>query len=714
MGWRNAPVVQQTSSSPPAWESAPVIERSSGVDFDGPIEKVRAEIAKLPESERPAALKAWADQYVAKERKGGGAGQNASDVVRNLARGTPVGSWLDEANAGTSAALHKLTGGYAGAPYDEAVAYQRATDRAVDSSATRIAGPVTTADIEKVAGGIASIPVAPAAAVFRGAAMLPQMGNALITGAGYGALYGAGQGEGAQNRLLEAGKGSAIGGGLGVAAVPVARGLGNAVGYAADLVRGRPAALQQYERGAVNRLTRAVGDDDLAARYPQQVGELGHQGMLADMGPNLRGQAGAIANQPGPGQRMISDRLGTRRDFAARRITQDVDQALGPAANIPETIHATQQHYRAQAAPHRQAFQNSPVPFTQQLDDTLTLLAQNEPAVIRSAERLAAMDNRSGPQQWFARQQPDGTYQIERVPNASEWDYIKRALDDLGRSPEANLRRIYGGLAARVRGEVDEALSPGAPQDSSWARARALEGEDFQIREAMEQGRTAFQRELTPDQMRADMFGVGQPPRGGMTPPEAAGYIVGAREGVRSIMGNASTAAGENAATAARSRLGSDFAREKLEIIAGPQAASQLTRRLDAETVFDQTRQAVVGNSATAGRQAAQAEFPNTQSSSQTPSELRKSSISGVAMEAGYRLANALSGGAMNERRMRIARDAAEMLVAQGQARDNVANALFAYSQSRALSQTQRRAITRLAIQVAEGSRQKAIEAVGQ
>jgi hypothetical protein len=84
-----------------------------------------------------------------------------------------------------------------------------------------------------------------------------------------------------------------------------------------------------------------------------------------------------------------------------------------------------------------------------------------------------------------------------------------------------------------------------------------------------------------------------------------------------------------------------------------------------------------------------------------------------MAAEASLRLANALSGNAINERRARVASDAAEMLIAQGQARDNVANAIFAYSQSRALSTQQRRAIARIAITIAEGGRQKAVEAAG-
>src|SRR5690606_34845592 len=175
----------------------------------------------------------------------------------------------------------------------------------------------------------------------------------MITGMGYGALYGAGQGEGT-DRLWEAGKGMAIGGGIAPAAVAIASGIGYGVGAVANRLMPRPAALRGYERGAVDRVARAVADDDLPARYQQHVADLGPEGMLADMGQNLRGQAGAIANQPGRGQQMISDALHNRREGAAGRIATDVDQALGPAVNIPETIHATQQHYRQVALPHRQ------------------------------------------------------------------------------------------------------------------------------------------------------------------------------------------------------------------------------------------------------------------------------------------------------------------------------------------------------------------------
>ena len=695
---------------------------SSVIDFNRPVEEVRAAIAKLPERERSVALRQWGDQYVAKERAGDRSMlERGTDFLRDMATGTPVGSWLNEGNAALASGMHHVTGGRAGAPYDEAMAYQEARDRAIDKDATKVGRlsipftgigvDVNSSDLRKMAGGIASAPVAPIAHVFRGATMLPQVANATLTGMGYGALYGAGQGEGS-DRLWEAGKGMTIGGAMAPAAVPIAHGVSSGITSLANRMTPRPAALQGYERGAIDRVARAVTDDELAPHYAQRVSELGPEGMLADMGPNLQAQTSAIANTPAGGMTRVTRALQDRRDGAADRIRTDVDQALGPAANIPETIHATQQHYRQVASPHRQQFQHSPVPFTPALEDTLGILT-HEPRVLAVAARYAAIDPAAGPRQFFARQLPNGQYEITRVPNATEWDYVKRALDGLAQRPDLNDQRIYGALAARVRTQVDEAISPGAPQDSAWARARALESEDFQMRDSVAAGRNAFNQSLTPDQMRAEMYGVGQPPVGGMSAAQVDGYRLGARDQVRTIMGNAATSHGENAAAAARSKLGSDYAREKLDLVAGPQAASQLTRRLDAETVFDQTRQNVLQNSRTALRQSAQQEFPGPTSKADMARNVGQRSGAGMVLEGGARLLNALTNGAINERRIRIARDAAEMLIAQGQTRDNVANALFAVSQHQQFSIAARRAIARLAMQGAEGTRQKTIEAFG-
>lgn len=230
------------------------------ISFDRPIADVRADIAKIPEGpQRDAAMKQWADAYVAKERgaqapaddkttwigpvgwgpQGPAArSQPITDLIRNFAKGTLVGSFADELNAATSAGLHKVTGGAAGAPYDEAVAYQRAVDRAiakedpVGSTATQVAGALASgAPIAKAVMGTAKT--------------LPgKIAQGGVLGPTYGYVAGFGEGEGdAEQRHEKAtsAEGSATGlspvemGLLGGLVLPPAvTGVGNVVGKAAE------------------------------------------------------------------------------------------------------------------------------------------------------------------------------------------------------------------------------------------------------------------------------------------------------------------------------------------------------------------------------------------------------------------------------------------------------------------------------------------------
>lgn len=750
--WDNDPIVpkaQQTAAvKANPWDADPIVSPESmapigsgmgasdlgKVDTSGDVNAVRARIAALPEQHQPAALRKWAKEYVAKERANGGTMQSISDFVRNVARGSPVGSWLDEANAGTSAALHAVTGGYAGAPYDEALAYQRETDKAIDADSKKLGSikvpivgdvDVTTGGLQKLGGGVASAVAAPMVNLVRGTTILPRIINQAATGGVYGGIYGSGEGETAGERIKSGVIGSAAGTALGAVAEPVVTGVGNLANATANQFRRTPQGVRGYDRGAVDRVARAAEDDNLAARYPREAANLGEEGMLADMGDRLRSQAGTLANRPGPEKTVVARALEERHSGrdpsgqqvapgAAGRITADVDQALGPAANIPETIEATRQHYRQAAEPYRQAFESGPVPFTAALEQNLAHIVENHPNILRDAQRLAADAQFAGlnqtPQQFFARQLPNGQYEITRVPNAVEWDAIKKAFDNMAHSPGASRtdQTLYGNAARRIREAVDQALSPGSPGQSPYAQARGLEAENFRIADAVEAGQGAFAKSNTPDQMRAEMFGVGG--RGGMTPPELAGYALGGREHVRNVMGNASTQWGENAATAARSSLGSGHAREKLELVAGPQAAENLIRRLEAETTFAKTRQDVLMNSKTADRMQGGHEFPKA-GGADAANELAKTSITGQALKYGYRLANALLGGALEERRVRTALDAANMLVAQGARRDEIARGLFQYAQQNQVSQARRDLLVRLARTIATGPRQQAIDA---
>lgn len=666
------------------------------INFDAPEADVRAEIAKLPEKQRKDALNAWADSYVAKEREQGGVGQAINNGVRALARGTPVGSWLDEANALTSAGLNTVSGGYLGAPYDEAKAYQNAEDRAYDK-----ANPKTSMALQTT-GALASAPLVPGAQVMRGGSLGAQVVNSGATGLFYGGAYGAGEGDTAAERLAGASKGASIGGSIGMVAPAVARGVGNATEYVMNAVKGVPQPLQNFERGSVNRVSRAMRDDGITAapEYQGRMQPLGDEGMLLDVGQNLQNQAGAIANQPGTGQQTLTTRLDTRRAGASGRIRTDTDAALGQRVNLPETEQALRQQYGAAARPHYDEFYQTPVPFTHEVENVLNRV---DPSVVSGAQKLMRADGHQS-NQFFANILDDGTVEMRRVPNAMEWDYIKRAVDDTARgaTPKSNQERVYKGLAGAINDTIDGTISPGNPGASPWAQARAIAGEGIGLREAMENGQSAFSKNLTADQMRFDLQGLSD--------LERSGYTMGARAQVDDVMRNSGTAFGPNGDNAARRLLGNENARDKLELIAQPGGADRLINRLDAETTFERSRQGVTGNSATSRRLQAQKEFPNS-----TEPVLKSggdTSLYGRLEQGAMKLANALTGGVLNERNARIASGAADILSRQGSSRDEIARALITYGQTRQMSQQGREAIERLAQQLLTGGRQSAV-AVG-
>lgn len=686
--WQDAPEV----NAAPRWQSAPEVQAepdAGGISWDMPEADIRAAIRVLPEKQRGAVMKEWAKYRVGKEREGNAGSQSARDIGRNLIRGTPVGSWLDE---GTASAL-----ALAGGDYDEEVALERARNDAADSSASKVAtlpliGDVSTAGLTKLAGGVITAPLAPIARVMQGATLLPRIVNSALSGAGYGALYGAGEGETTDERLKGAGVGAAVGGGVGAAAPPIASAVGNSWGTLRNLLSRNPQALQQYESGAVARLARAAGDDELAARYQAEAQRLGPDGMLADMGENLRGQAGAIANQPGRGQRILAEALEGRREGnavapgATERITADLNQALGMPVNVPQMTQNVRRLANQAAAPHYDQFHNTLIQPTGRLGDLMER-AQASGAYERAARLM----------------------QIEGLdPNLPQntgrfVDLVKRAVDDLASEapPRSNLQRLYSNLAREIRDEVDRTLSPNDPAMSPWAQARRASGAGLRFEESVEMGQGAFQKRLTPDQMDMDLQGL--------APPHQQTYRMGARDAARTVMGNAGTAFGPNGDTAARKLLQTEFGAEKMRRIArSPQDADRLANRLDRETVFAETEQEVLRNSATARRSAAQKEFPGAVDPAERGRNIGSRSASGMVLEGAYRIGNMLTGGALNERRARIAQNAAEMLVAQGADRDAIAQGLIQYAQRRNVSAAQSRAITEFAERLIGGTRQAA------
>jgi len=651
------------------------------LDLSGDYAAVRSQISALPEQHRKAALDKWADTVVAKERGEGSTLGTVEDYMRRAATGI-VGGWGDRLGAKISSV--------AGHDYDEALAYEQAKSRAaVKNTSTKVAtlpivGDVTTGDLAGLAGGIATAPLVPVAPVARAvpylagapASMAARMVNTGATGAAVGGAVGYGSGNTDEERAANAKHAALVGGGVGLAIPPAAAVVGNVAGRVANATAGLPQGVQGYSRRSVDRMARDFEADNAA--NPINTATYGPEGMLADMGPSMRGTTGALRTLPGEHQGIIDAALIPRRRGAAGRINADVDATLGPPQNLVALEEQVVGQANRTARPLYRQFEQSQIPYTQELVDILHSVPE---AAIRKASQLA-------------RAERIDITRPEALPRLL--DYIKKGLDDLAQDAGrgTNLHRVYSNLARDLRTEVDRALSPADPAQSVYAQARRASGEGMQFREGLEDGGSAFSKGTHPDQMAADLA------RARGTPYEA-GYVAGGRGQIRDMMGNAAAAYGPNGDIAALKNLNAPYAQQKFQTMVGPQGAARLGGRLRAEAEFNRTFDEVERNSLTAQRLATKEGLPNPRANGGADIP---TSPAGLAMSTAARIVDHLSAGVVSARNQRMLRELAEMAVAQGARREQIAHAMRQYLAHGNVVAQARPAIARIAQDILRGS----------
>ena len=683
-----------------------VVDNTNAIDYTAPVEQVRNQIRALPEDQQRSAYAKWAKSYVGNERKGGG---NYSDIIRNLARGTGIGSWLDEANAVTASIPNAL--GLGGPNYDEAKAYQDEVNRAVDRDSTKLGslpviGDVTVGGATKLAGGIASLPamIKP----FQGASALPTMGNLAASGLTYGALYGAGEGD----SLAQRGQNAAVGAGLGLSLGPLGYLAGKAVGSAAggigrgarnayEAATGRMQKDGLYAQlpngtrrpmhpGAVRRVQRAFSDDDFAnstRAYNTRSAELGGEGMLLDFGPNLNAQANALGNQPGKNMQIVRGALEARDKGSQARINAVSDRAIGPRVNLPETVRNTVKQGSDNARPYYQAFYNTPIPDTPKLTGLMNRVKALMPNFEEKIGRTL---------------QADGVDPKLLDNKAIIYDYTKRVLDDAwesaaGRNEKRIINNIRRELIEEVEG-IEKRLHNGG---SMWKAAREKSGAGLQFEEGTKRAKELFDDKVSMAQFQMN--------NGSQTPMELEGLRMGGREILRQRMDTARTAfANRDARQGSKGRqlLSGEETRRKIrEVVPNPRDANEMVRTMDAEGVFAASSNDILGNSKTMPRQQAAREFPSAVPTVDAANEVGKKTLTGMGMEAAYRIANGILQGALDERRMMIAVDAANMLVMKGADRNKLARFFQEQARRQGISQQRREALAQVATAVARGAR---------
>ena len=324
-------------------------------------------------------------------------GVTFDSAIRQLAKGAPVvGSFMDEGAAALDAATHPVLGrGAPGETYSQRYQANVGRERAVDTAFEQ-ANPKVSTGLQ-LGGGLAG-----GAGLVRG---LPTVGNAImgnvaggmptrmaaggLAGLGLGAAHGFGEGTNLESRTAGAIHGGMVGAPLGMVAPAAADVVAaGANGFRNWLSNRAAAGALGVPPSAVRRVVGNVEADNLTpAGVQQRATELGPEGMVMDMGRQLRGRAEAVATLPGAGQNRVVEATEERVRTAADRIGRELDSTLGRSPNIVDLSNRIDSHFRQVLRP---AYDNVMQAHPQVWNQTLETLT-SRPSVQRAINDAVTM-----------------------------------------------------------------------------------------------------------------------------------------------------------------------------------------------------------------------------------------------------------------------------------------------------------------------------------
>lgn len=635
------------------------------------------DLSKLSNEE----LLALAQQGAA--RPPSGPGLTADNAVRQIAKGVPfLGSYMDELSAAGDAATYPLLGrGDPGETYSDRYNANVKRERGIDADFER-ANPKTATGLQ-IGGGLASggvlLRAAPGAANYLfgniGGSMGARMAAGGAAGAAQGAVHGFGEGEGdLTQRLPAAARGMIVGAPVGAAAAPIASAAGWGIEGMRNYLASRGAAADLgVSRGAVNRVGASMDADKLNPTSAAQTAqELGPEGMVLDMGRQLRGRGEAVAAMPGAGQNTILDAVETRVKETAPRIGQELDAELGRSPNIVELAKRIDSVYGAQIRP---AYQSVMQAHPQVWDDTLADLSRR-PSVQRAMQDAVSLARETGDDitSPFVKA-ADGSLSLKpgATPNLAFWDYVKKSLDSrigaMARNPDPDSagKVNVSSLIDTKRALLDHLDNLTGGQ---YAKARNIAADKFAVKEALDTGLHLFENKLLPEQFGETLSLMGI--------VERHAVEAGARRALERMREVAPANMSEGGRQVYRELLqgGHDGdTAQKLSMVLGHDAVDRVLNAAKRETGFQSVYDTIAGNSATARRTAAIQDMQ--------PSETPNMSVTGLVNKLPALPAQALATYVKDQGSQRTREGIAELLTAKGPARDRVVQTLTDLSDRR-------------------------------
>lgn len=620
--WRDAPLVSDGPSLSGGWQSAPLASENGDVapiTADTLMELARQQFTP-PTAEQPRVE----GNPMASSLPGPlGQFQNSSTAFQRAAMEGMTGNFSNEIASGVMAPIDAVVQATQGNGFDVGRSfndiYQQGNQSAADSMALN-PGASRTGNL--TGGVVLGSSLAPLSPMARASTPLGMVGTGALEGGAYGAIYGAGGAEGG-DRLAQ----GAIGGGTGALA-------GGAIGGVASALL--PKASQE-----ARLLAKGMGRDNITpASIPSRMSALGPDGVLADLGPNMQGQAAAIATIPGRGADTITTALRARQAGANDRIRSQVNDTLGLSPRVSAVLDDLDLERQAVNTKYEPAFaakalSNDPFMDAKPIVDAIDNMIPNVVGKTRTnVERVRNMliNPTTGrptmdPQVVMAvRQELDGMIGAETNTRTAG------VLSDLRKAIDADLGVSVPGLK-----DIDAQFAEVARQKDALERGSAL----------LNDGKTA----QNPADLIEDMLNA--------TPGQNLRLSQGARADIERIIG---TKANDRVALRGIVRGDGSWNYEKLGAVFGKDKADELMAIVDREAKFAELENLATSGSRTQVLNAAQSEIKGNVSD---PSVIREALNFQYGNAAG-KIADNLLGGMISKNREGVVNRVAEALMGKG------------------------------------------------
>jgi hypothetical protein len=469
--------------------------------------------------------------------------------------------------------------------------YETAKKREEERYATmRKERPYTTMAGE-IAGAVPTMLAVPELAALKGTGFAGRLAQGALSGAAYGGVSGASQGEGIKERALSSALGAGMGGLFGAGGTALGKGVEAAYERFGKPVVSTIRGWADAEGEAAKRVTAALKKDQELIQTGKAKGmteeqwyaarDAGEPVTIADLGStNTQALLRSAANTSPDGRAVIEKMIFDRFAGQSERVASDMRRLIVGGANKSKTADELKQLYDVERAPaYRKAFaepaaQSLWTPELEQISQAPVVQEAIRKAML-SAQDEAAKLGLTPPKIPFIKNQ-EGRFILNPTsnlrPNLQFWDVVKKSLDEIG-------DREHQYWSKSLRNYLDNIVP-------AYKDARGVAAKYFGERDALTSGAEAVKSKMEPAELEKLMKV--------MSPVEKDLFREGyASQAAKDMLERTDTQ------DITKRFLATPMERQRFNIIFGQNAYEKMQARVEIEKFMDAARTAL-GNSTTA------------------------------------------------------------------------------------------------------------------